>query len=130
MEIIRELKNDISVAEIKEIYKKGNKIGIKEVTDIELCDIDTILDDNEDLIEELGLEFDDVYSEDFKTTDSFSIDDGFLVGKKNTIIVYDSVKSAQCVSIKPFTGRFKDFIITCSLYEDNIIANKVYEIKE
>ena len=130
MEIVKELKSDIGVKEIKDIYKKGNKIGIVSNSEVELYSMDTIIDDNEDLIEDLGLDYDDIDIKDFTTNKSVYIEDGTLVAKKDCIIVIDKVVSSECVYIKPFVGKYKDFVITCCLYDNgNALGNKVFEIE-
>lgn len=130
MKIVKELKKNISIKEVKEVYEKGNKVGFIHGSDLTVFYINVLSDYNEEYVSKNGVDLENISEEDFEMADFVYLDKGKIKTKKDTLIVFENVECAECAYIKPFVGKYKDLVIAFPLYaDDGNIADRVYEIE-
>jgi hypothetical protein len=130
MKIVKELKKDISIKEIKEIYERGNKVGFTHGIDLTIFYINVLSDYNEEYVSRHNISLANISEEDFEMADFVYLDKGKIKTKKDTLIVLEKVECAECAYIKPFVGKYKDLVIAFHLYDyKGNIADRVYEVE-
>lgn len=123
MEIIRELKNNLKMRNVKEIYANGGKIAIEFSKKRHLGHIDFIegLPTGVEILTVNGIIIDtdgDVYAEG-----------GFKILVDN---VFEDVAN-DVADVVVFKDGYSKYVLPCCLYMDDdnsIIADKVYEVVE
>ena len=127
MQVVRELKNTITLENVKDVYIRGNKLAIKNSYDMCIGFTDDV---------HLGKDIINIENKVVECSEScYLVEDHQINAKKDTLIVLDSIYIDEeekdfLARIKPFTGNFKDCWVTVYLFENgNIPYEKVYEVE-